>query len=539
MVQQPEQYKENNDRRVISGFPSATWEEIKQIKKHFPSDFMASIVVVLVALPLCLGIAVASGVPPSQGIISGIVGGLVVSLLAGSPLLVSGPAAGLAVIIWELVQKHGIEALGPIVVVAGIIQATAGMFRMGLWFRAVSPSVIHGMLAGIGISIVANQAYIMMDSNPLGHGLKNIMLYPGEVEHLMEGIFSLPFEEWLKPLDGQVHHLALGIGVLTVVVIFLWSKVAPKRLKFVPAPLVAVLLASAVAWVFQFPIKYVSVPANLMDAAHLVSLGDFSEIFHGPIFTVAISIAFIASAETLLSAAAVDKMHSGPRTKYDKELFAQGVGNLLCGLVGALPMTGVIARSATNVSAGAKTRFSALMHALWMLLFAGLLPFTLNLIPIAALAGVLVMVGIKLIDPKHIRQLKQFDKSEVYIYWITLVMIVATNLLDGVIIGIALAFVKLIYSLLHLDVSLDIDREHKSAKLNLQGAATFIQLPKIANMLEKQVPHDGVLHVIIQDLNYIDHACLELFESWAEKYESVGGRLVIEWESLHRKTKRG
>lgn len=450
-------------------------------------------------------------------------------------MLVSGPAAGLAVIIWELVGEYGVLALGPIVLMAGIIQMLAGAFRMGLWFRAVSPSVIHGMLAGIGVSIVANQLYVMMDSRPEGHALANLMLFPAKLERLGESLMTVPVSEWLTTFTGSAEHIALAIGLIAVLTTFLWAKVAPKALRVVPAPLVAVVLASLAAYAINAPINYVSVPSNLWEAANVVSFEGLAAAFPGPAFTAAVVIAFIASAETLLSAAAVDKMHDGPKTKYDKELFAQGVGNTLCGAVGALPMTGVIARSGANVAAGAKTRASAWLHAVWLLLFVVAVPSVLQLVPIAGLAGVLVVVGVKLIDPQHIRHLGQYGKGEVYIYWITLGTIAATDLLDGVLIGIGIAFAKLLYSLLHLDISLTMDEEKKTARLDLSGAATFIQLPKLATALEKKVPHDVELHVSIQELNYVDHACLELLEGWAEKYEAEGGRLFIEWESLHGK----
>ena len=499
---------------------------IGPIHKHLGTDFLSSVVVFLVALPLCMGIAIASGVPPSLGIVTGIVGGIVVTVLSGSSLLVSGPAAGLAVIVWELVQTHGLPMLGPIILVAGLIQMAAGALGMGLWFRAVSPAVIHGMLAGIGISIIANQLYVMMDFKPLGHGLKNLMLYPAHLEIVFEQLLVTPKDQWLGPIDGQTAHLAFGIGFLTVMITLFWSKLVPKPLRGVPAAIVAIVISALLAWALQMPIQYVSVPSNLFSEVQLVSLSSISSMFHGSVFTAAVAIAFIASAETLLSAAAVDKMHDGPSTRYNRELFAQGVGNSLCGFLGSLPMTGVIARSGANVAAGAKTRASAFLHGIWLLVFAGFFVFLLERVPMAALAGVLVIVGIKLIDPTHIRHLKEVGKGEIYIYWITLATIIATDLLDGVLIGIALAFGKMLYDLLHLDIEMDPDPERKRVTLNLKGAATFIQLPKLARRLEG-VPADWHLHVSIQELTYIDHACFDLLETWEEQHKAKGGQVTI------------
>lgn len=503
-------------------------------RQHLMSDLLASVVVFLVALPLCMGIAIASGVSPALGIITGIIGGIIVGVFAGSPLLVSGPAAGLAVIIWELIQEHSIAILGPIVLLAGIIQMIAGTLKMGQWFRAVSPSVIHGMLAGIGVSIVANQLYVMMDASPKGSGIKNLLLFPAELEHIIASIHAIPIAQVFQPIAGSSTHLALGIGVLTIAIMLLWTRFTPKALSLVPAPLVAVALSSLLAAALHLPIHYVNVPSNLLEVVRLPTVSGIEHLMSGPIFTASLVVAFIASAETLLSAAAVDRMHSGPRTRYDKELFAQGLGNSLCGLLGALPMTGVIARSGANVSAGAKTRGSTIIHGLWLLLFVALLPFVLTHVPIAALAAVLVVIGSKLVDPSHIRKLREFGRSEVYIYFITLGTIVATNLLDGVLIGIALVFAKMLYSLLHLETTLLQDRAHNSAVLRLVGAATFIQLPKLAKKLD-EIPNDLTLHVNIHDLNYIDPACLELFENWAKQHESTGGKLILEWETLKGK----
>lgn len=519
--------------------PETAPSEQKNWRANVMPDLLASIVVFLVAMPLCMGIAIASGVPPALGLITGIVGGLIVGVFAGSPLLVSGPAAGLAVIIWELVQQHGIAVLGPVVLLAGIFQMAAGSLKMGQWFRAVSPSVIHGMLAGIGVSIVANQAYVMMDAQPVGHGIKNIMLLPAHLEGVIESMQGLSVTQMLQPIAGSTMHLALGIGLLTLVVMLSWGSVAPKKLQVIPAPLVAIIAASVAAAGLNLPINYVEVPNNLLSAIQLPTITDIEHLFEGPIFTAALVVAFIASAETLLSAAAVDRMHSGPRTRYDKELFAQGVGNSLCGFLGALPMTGVIVRSGANVKAGAKTRASTILHGLWLLLFIVMLPFVLHAVPIAALAAMLVVVGAKLVNPQDVRKLKTFGNSEVYIYFITLGTIVATNLLDGVLIGIGLAFGKIVYSLIHLETKLGVDKKRKIAVLKLDGAATFIQLPKLVRVLEK-VPNDVELHVNIQNLSNIDPACLELFENWGKEHEATGGALVMEWKDLMSKyDKRG
>lgn len=490
-------------------------------------DALASVVVFLVALPLCMGVAVASGVSPMAGLVTGIVGGLVVGLIAGSPLQVSGPAAGLTVLVWQLVQHHGIAMLGVIVLLAGLLQLAAGVLKLGQWFRAVSPAVIHGMLAGIGVLILASQFHVMLDSKPIGSGMDN---FAGIVPALMDTFSS-----------GGTSLQAFYIGLLTIAIIVLWSMFAPKRLKVLPGPLVAVVVAVIVAAVMQLKIKYIpDLLANPEDINNFWAVIQYPTLenlrlaFNKEILIAAVSVAFIASAETLLSASAVDQLHQGPRTKYDKELVAQGVGNSICGVLGALPMTGVIVRSTANVEAGGKTRASAFLHGVWLLLFAAVLPFTLSYIPVASLAAVLVFTGWKLAYPKAVPDLLKFGRSEVAIYLITIVMIVASNLLEGVLIGLGLSILKLLHAFSHLEIKWDEDIVRNRVQLHLKGAATLIRLPQLAAALEEIRPGAEV-HVHFEHLDYIDHACLDLLSNWEKQHEVTGGTLVIEWEELSTK----
>ncbi|MEO6543327.1 MAG: SulP family inorganic anion transporter, partial [Nitrospiraceae bacterium] len=321
-------------------------------------DAFASVVVFLVALPLCMGIAVASGVPPAAGIITGIIGGLIVGALAGSPLQVSGPAAGLTVIVYEIIQEHGMEKLAIVVMLAGIIQMKWAWLQLGQWFRAVSPAVVHGMLGGIGVLIFASQFHIMIDDTPQGSGLANLLTLPSAV--------------WKGLVDDEStptnHHLAGRIGVLTIGGIVLWNLYAPRMLKPIPSVLVGVSLATLATVSLNLDIAQVKVRDDLLSIVQWPSLQSLSHILDPAIIGEALALALIASVETLLSATAVDQLHTGPRTRYNKELFAQGVGNVLCGFLGALPVTGVIVRSAANVEAGARSRVAAIMHGGWLLL---------------------------------------------------------------------------------------------------------------------------------------------------------------------------
>jgi MFS superfamily sulfate permease-like transporter len=622
-------------------------------------DALASVVVFLVALPLCMGIAIASGVPVAAGLITGIVGGLVVGTIAGCPLQVSGPAAGLTVIVYEVVQRFGLEMLGVIVLMAGAIQVAAGILKFGQWFRAVSPAVIKGMLAGIGVLIFASQFHVMVDDKPKGSGIQNLVTIPqaiwkgtalpefstretrhfrtemlhtvGELHRRQVSLYErvaerVPHqqltEEPSEPVSANAaagrahladfatdqtqitqelvavgkrqrefeakageseraqkigaaitsaiaeseaavrgmqdddsqeilslqvaavtslegvldrqknHHMAAQLGVLTIAVILLWQGFAPKKLKVVPAPLIAVVTATFVAAVLVVPVFYVEIPNNLWSEVHFPSLAVLKAAPWVALLQAALLIAVVASAETLLCATAVDQMHQGPRTRYDRELFAQGIGNLVCGGLGALPMTGVIVRSSANVQAGGRTRLSAILHGVWLLIFVAGLAFLLRLIPTASLAAILVYTGYKLVNPKSIIELHKYGWGEVAIYAATVCTIVFTDLLTGVLVGIGLAAAKLLYTFSRLATKLESDRDSNKVTLTLQGAATFVRLPRLASELE-QVPLGAELHIDFEHLDYIDHACLELLMNWAKQHELTGGKLVIDWESLH------
>lgn len=485
----------------------------------FGRDFLASIVVFLVALPLCMGVALASGLPPTAGIITGIIGGMVVGFLAGSPMQVSGPAAGLTVLVWQLVQEFGVEMLGVVVLFAGLLQAAAGILKLGQWFRAVSPAVIHGMLAGIGVLIFASQFHVMLDGKPLGSGIDNLVGIPSAL---------------LAAVSARDAHLtAFGIGALTIATIFAWGSLTPKRWRIVPAPLVGVLVAIAAAALLHLEVSYVTVPDNIWSVTVLPTWDRLARIVEWPILVGAVSIAFIASAETLLCATAVDQMHSGPRTKYDRELAAQGIGNAICGALGVLPMTGVIVRSSANIEAGAETKWSAILHGVWLLLFVSVLPFTLRYIPVSALAAILVFTGYKLAYPKIVPTLLKYGRGEVLIYLVTIVMIVATNLLEGVLVGLGLSLVKLLYAFSHLEVRRE-EKGQNRIDLYLKGAATLIRLPQLAAELET-LKRGTEVHVHIGELDYIDHACLDLLSNWDRQHAATGGSLSIEWDELSKK----
>ena len=489
-----------------------------QLKAVLPRELLASVVVFLVALPLCMGIAIASGMPPAKGLITGIIGGLVVGWLAGSPLQVSGPAAGLAVLVFELVRQHGMAMLGPILLLAGFLQLVAGRLRLGCWFRVTAPAVVYGMLAGIGGLIVLSQVHVMLDGVPQPSGLDNLTGFPAAVAEAIPGL------GWQAGL----------LGLTTMLVMWAWDKLRPHKLRFVPGALLGVGLTTGASLLLALQVKRVQVPENLADAIDWLRPADLLNLADPSLLVAAFAVAFIASAETLLSAAAVDRMHNGQRSDFDKELSAQGVGNMLCGLVGALPMTGVIVRSSANVQAGATTRLSAMFHGVWLLAFVLLLSSVLQSIPVASLAGVLVYTGIKLVDLKAFRGLGRYGRMPMFTYAATALAIIFSDLLTGVLVGFGLTLAKLAWKASRLKISLIELPVAGEMELRLTGAATFLKVPALTQILSR-VPAGSSVHVPLNNLSYIDHSCLELFEEWGRANAAKGSRLMIEPRGLKRR----
>ncbi|MGR6535748.1 SulP family inorganic anion transporter [Streptomyces rochei] len=470
---------------------------------HLRQDFTASLVVFLVALPLCVGVAVASGVPAELGLVTGIVGGLVTGLLPGSSLQVSGPAAGLTVLVFGAVDSYGLAALGVIVLATGLIQLAMGALKLGRWFRAISLSVVEGMLAGIGLVLIAGQLYSAAGLEAPSSGVDKLIGLPGAAADALGSTEALT-------------SLALGAG--TVAVMVLWKRL-PKGAQTVPGALAAVGLATAVTAAFGLSVATVEV-SGLLDVIQPPGADAFGELADVGLLGTIVAFTLIASAESLFSAAAVDRLHKGPRTEYNKELMAQGAGNTVCGVLGALPMTAVIVRSSANVSAGARTKASRVMHGVWLLLFAALLPSVLALIPLPALAGILVHAGWKLIPFRSIVPLWRDHRGEALILVVTAVSIVAVNMFEGVLIGLALSVVKTAWEASHLKLEI-VDKGAGPVQAHLTGNATFLRLPKILESLEA-LPQDRPVELDLSGLHHLDHACRTALENWAERHSSTG-----------------
>ncbi|MCQ8775116.1 SulP family inorganic anion transporter [Streptomyces telluris] len=476
------------------------------LRRDLRADFTASLVVFLIAVPLSVGIAVASGVPVELGLVTGVVGGILTGLLPGSSLQVSGPAAGLTVLVYEAVREFGLTALGVLVLTAGLLQIAMGLLRLGRWFRAISVAVIQGMLAGIGLVLMASQIYAMADARPPAGG-------PAKIAGLPDLI--------IETLISTDALLAAAVGVGTIAVLVLWPH-WQKGAQFVPAPLVAVALATAVVGSLSLPVARIEV-SGMLDAIQPPGSADFALLGEMSVLGTVLAFALIASAETLFSAAAVDRLHEGPRTDYNKELIAQGAGNTVCGALGALPMTAVIVRSSANVRAGAKTKAARVLHGVWLLVFVSLVPWALELIPVAALAGVLMHAGWKLLPFQDIVRLWREHRGEAVVLVVTTGAIVVTNLFEGVVLGLLMAVAKAAWESSHVHVETQ-TTEDGTVRVRVLGNANFLRLPKILDELDASLPPSGRnVELDLSGLRHMDHACRSVLTAWAERNAECRG----------------
>ncbi len=459
-------------------------------------DLPASLVVFLVAVPLSLGIAFASGAPIIAGLIGAVAGGIVTGLLAGSPLQVSGPAAGLTVVVAGLVHQFGWETMCLITACAGVVQLLLGWFKVARGALIIAPSVVHGMLAGIGISIALAQIHVVLGGSPQSSPVVNLLGIPKQL--------------------GLVNMQAATLGFLTIAILIVWKRLNVPALKAIPGPLVAVVAGTVVSILMKMDVKRVDMPEKF-------ELTKLAPPEHwGPFITAVLTVAIIASIESLLCAVATDKLHSGVRSNLDKELRAQGAGNLVSGLLGGLPVTGVIVRSSANIIAGGVSRWSAIFHGVWVLIFAVFLGGLIESIPLAVLAGLLVHVGVNLVNFHHIKELMKHN--EILIYWATVLGVTCVNLLAGVGIGLGLSVFFLLRRLSNTDVKV-VQGEGKW-HVQIGGTLTFASVPRL-NAALSTIPAGHNVDIDLA-VDFIDHAAFEALHGWRENHEKTGGLVDID-----------
>lgn len=499
--------------------------------KSLKADLPSGLVVFLVALPLCLGIALASGAPFFSGIISGIVGGIVIGLLSNSPLSVSGPAAGLAALVLGAITAIGdFRLFLCAVLIAGILQMLMGLAKLGGIANYIPSSVIKGMLTSIGILIIAKQIphAFGYDKDEKGN-ITELLPYGSENMH-----------ELLQPL----HHIEIGVTlicIISIVIMLVWDKpFIKKRVPFVPGALVAVIAAILInqLWISTGSklavenehLVQIKAAASASEFFGFFTLPDFAGFLDGKIIVYGVAIAIIASLETLLSIEAIDNLDPERRvTNTNRELLAQGIGNSVAGLIGGLPITSVIVRSSANVNAGAKSKLSAVVHGLLLLLSVVFIPFLLNKIPLSALAAILLLTGYKLAKPAVFSQTVKNGKYQYIPFFVTVIVIIAIDLfgvlpavsgkglLIGVIAGIIAAFGAILHGNLKNSYFFH-ENKHKDGDvitINLSEEVSFLNKAAIRETLD-HMPANTRVTIDATNSTYIDFDVLELIKEFRD-----------------------
>ncbi len=463
-----------------------------EIVRH---DLPASIVVFLVALPLSIGVAVATGAPVAAGLLAAVIGGFVAGLAGGSALQVSGPTASLTVVIAQSIQQFGWAGTCFITAGAGVLQILFGLGRIARGALAIAPVVVHALLAGIGVVIALQQLHVLLGGQSLSSSWDSIVQLPHQVR--------------------SVHGGDAFVGVLVIVVMLGW-RYLPQAIRRVPAPLVAVVAATLAAQVVPTSVARISLRGPLFDDISLPHMPGGS---WGSVALTMVTIALIASVETLLSAVAVERLRPGRRCDLDRELVGQGLANVTSGLLGGLPVAAVIVRSITNVKAGARTWASTMLSGLWVLVFAVALVDVVQRIPKAALAGLLIVIGIGLVKLAHIRLARR--TGDLLVYAVTILVVVFGNLLLGMVTGLALAFALLLWRVVRASVTAEPVAGTDRWLVTIEGACTFLALPRLTAALAT-VPA-GVAVWVEMTVDFLDHAAADALREWAEVHESTGG----------------
>ncbi|MBP7776434.1 MAG: SulP family inorganic anion transporter [Acidobacteria bacterium] len=485
------------------------------------SDLPASIVVFLVAVPLCLGIALASGAPLFAGIIAGIIGGIVVGAASGSPLGVSGPAAGLAVIVLNTIATLGSwETFLLAVVVAGVIQVVLGFARAGVIGYYFPSSVIKGMLTGIGLTIILKQ-------------IPHAVGYDADLEGSLAFI-GAGGENTLSTLGhmfAAVQPGALVVALLSIAVLLLWERPVVKRFKaslWIQGPLVAVAMGIALNALFTraFPglaiepshLVQLPVAQGFAGLASLITMPDFSQVTNMAVYTTAVTLAIVASLETLLCVEATDRLDPQKRvTPTDRELKAQGLGNIVSGLIGGLPITQVIVRSSANIQSGGRTKLSAILHGALLLVAVVALPTLLNLIPLATLAAVLLTVGYKLAKPALLAQMYKLGWAQFVPFTVTVVGILATDLLVGIGLGMTVAVFLILMTNYRNPYFLDMKahRPGDVVRLALSEDVSFLNRAAILRTLNA-IPDGTKVEIDARRTVHIDYDVFEILKDFEQ-----------------------
>ncbi|MBK9014086.1 MAG: SulP family inorganic anion transporter [Saprospiraceae bacterium] len=486
--------------------------------KHFKTDVLSGMVVFLVALPLCLGIALASGAPLFSGIIAGIIGGIVVGLLSSSQLSVSGPAAGLTAIVLVAITSLGsYETFLLAVVIAGAMQLLLGFAKAGTISNYLPSNVIEGMLTAIGIIIILKQ---------LPHAIGYDVDHEGDFFFIEKGTGHNTFSAIIDAINFS-HLGAILVSAISLAILIAWNKIAfLKNIKALPGALVAVVVGVVINEVFkatgsslaigQEHLVNLPMPASFDEFIGQFSAPDFSAISNANMWIVAATIAAVASIETLLCIEAADKMDPLKRfTNTNIELKAQGVGNMLSGLLGGLPMTSVIVRTSANVNSGARTKVAAIAHGVFLLIAVLAIPSILNKIPLACLAAILLMIGYKLASPTVFKHMWHSGKYQFIPFIATVVAVVFTDLLKGVGIGMVVSIFFILRANLKVAYFFKKEEHHEgeTVKIELAQEVSFLNKAAIKQTLS-HLPENSKLVINASNSVYIDFDVIQLIQDF-------------------------
>jgi len=508
-------------------YKSKNFFSLANLKKDFP----ASIVVFLVALPLCLGIALASGAPLFAGVLTGIIGGIAVASVSGSQLSVSGPAAGLTVIVFGAINKLGTyETFLLAVALGGVLQIILGIVKAGTIASYFPSAVIEGMLAAIGIILILKQ---------IPHAVGYDADFEGD-----ESFREPDSENSFSALTSALRRISPGavvISLLSLAILIYWPKV--KKLASVPAPLIVVITGLILNFLFKgtsFEIRadhLVKIPMvnSLQEFTGLFRSPDFSKITSPEVWTIAATLAIVASLETLLSVEAVDKIDPYKRVSpTNRELVAQGIGNIASGLLGGLPMTAVIVRSSANVNSGAKTKMSAILHGVWLLLSLLLIPGLLNNIPLSCLAAILLMTGYKLAKIDLFKKMWKEGKTQFIPFVVTVLAVVLTDLLKGVAIGMLIGVFYILRNNLRNPYFYTIERngDKKLIQIKLAEEVSFLNKAAIQYTLN-HLPQGTDVVIDGTNSRYIDSDVLEIIHNFRHNAFSRG--IIVQLVNIKHK----
>ncbi len=484
-------------------------------------DLLSGLIVFLVALPLCLGIAVASGAPPMSGLIAGIVGGILVGIFSGSHTSVSGPAAGLTAIVAAQIANLGsFQAFLLAVVIGGVLQIVMGLCRAGALSAFFPSSVVKGLLAAIGVILILKQLPHLFghDKDPVGE-----MSFQ-QPDH--KNTFSEFFEAFQEILHNDVQLGAMTIGILSLVFLITWDFIKPLKKSLVPAPLLVVVLGVVlgrifVAWNGTWPINashMVQVPSaeSLSGMIGFLQFPDFSQLANSAVYMGAITLAVVASLETLLNLDAIDKLDKKQRlSPPNRELIAQGIGNLTSGLIGGLPLTSVVIRGSVNVNSGAESKISTIFHGCLLLFCVVLMPTYLNMIPLSCLAAILLVTGYKLANPKLFKQMWADGRYQFLPFILTLLAIVFTDLLVGILIGLAISLVFVLNSNLRRPIRRILEKHIEGEVLHIElgNQVSFLNRASLESAL-REAPRGSRIVLDARRTDYIDPDILSLIREY-------------------------